>query len=103
MKNLIINNLNTYNELAQKYEKLANVRLNFNKILINDFAKYIEGKEILDIGCAIGIDTNILSSLGFKVIGIDISSEMLKYAKKRNPQIDFICSNFLKYKFEQNV
>lgn len=43
----------------------------------------------LDIGCGSGNYTNEFQKKGFKLIGIDPSSEMLKKAKLQNPNIDW--------------
>jgi len=44
---------------------------------------------VLDIGCGNGSMTNFLTSLGAKVIGIDINKKYLKTAKKRFPSLEF--------------
>jgi len=53
--------------------------------------KKLNPKSILDIGCGNGNWTKILSDELPKVpyLGIDISKEMIKYAKKRNPKKEF--------------
>ena len=48
---------------------------------------------IIDIGCGKGALTHCLKKKNNKVIGIDISKTALSMAKKRYPDIDFICSN----------
>ncbi len=41
-----------------------------------------KGDKVLDLGCGIGITTEHINSLGVsKVIGVDLSSELIKYAK----------------------
>ena len=39
--------------------------------------KYVKGTQALDYGCGPGRSTRFLKSLGFDVIGVDISSDML--------------------------
>lgn len=41
-------------------------------------------KKLLDLGCGTGQLANIFLENGFNVTGIDLSSEMLKYASERN-------------------
>ena len=41
---------------------------------------------LLDINCGTGIDATALSSLGYTVTGIDISSSMLEQARTRTPR-----------------
>jgi ubiquinone/menaquinone biosynthesis C-methylase UbiE len=49
-------------------------------------AKYVTGKSILEIGCGRG---NLLGSLekmhSCRCVGVDLSSEMINYAKNSNP------------------
>lgn len=48
---------------------------------IENFSKTIKGKKVLDLGCGPGHDTYKFSELGFDVVGLDYSSEMIKRAK----------------------
>ena len=41
------------------------------------------GKTVLDYGCGLGDNTVLLASRGAKVIGVDISPELIELAKKR--------------------
>ena len=43
---------------------------------------------ILDIGCGSGLSGEVLKSSGFHWIGIDISPQMLKIAKERDPEAE---------------
>lgn len=49
----------------------------------------VKNKKILDYGCGTGIYSKILIRRGAKVKGFDISAEMLKIARKNNPQIEY--------------
>jgi len=51
-----------------------------------------EGK-VLDIGCAWGRDSKSFFERGFSVIGVDLSSEMLKIAKKLAPGCSFVLAD----------
>jgi SAM-dependent methyltransferase len=46
---------------------------------------HVEGKEAVDFGCGTGRSTRFLKSLGFSVIGIDISEDMLAIARRLDP------------------
>jgi len=50
------------------------------------FNKYVRGKKALDFGCGAGRSTRFLQKHGFSTIGIDISDEMIKIAKKIDPK-----------------
>jgi len=49
----------------------------------------INNKKVLDYGCGSGIYIKILKNRGANVKGFDISEEMLKIARKNNPDIEF--------------
>ncbi|API87094.1 class I SAM-dependent methyltransferase [Francisella uliginis] len=49
-----------------------------------------KGENILDLGCGTGELTNIIKNTGAKVIGADISENMLKKAKENYSEIEFI-------------
>jgi SAM-dependent methyltransferase len=48
----------------------------------------VRGKKILDFGCGSGIYAKLLTKKGAKIKGFDISPEMIKIAKKENPELD---------------
>lgn len=48
-------------------------------------ARYAPGKRALDFGCGTGRSTRFLKSLGFDVIGIDISASMIAKAREIDP------------------
>ena len=48
---------------------------------IKNFSKLIKGKKVLDLGCGPGHDSYLFSELGFDVVGLDFSNEMIKRAK----------------------
>ena len=49
------------------------------------FNKYVKGKNALDFGCGTGRSTRFLKKHGFSVVGIDISTEMIRIAKIFDP------------------
>lgn len=49
--------------------------------IIEKFSKTIKGKKVLDLGCGPGHDSYKFAELGFEVVGLDYSSEMIKRAE----------------------
>lgn len=54
---------------------------------------------ILDVGCGVGLISKELLKYGFKIHGVDFSSEAIKFAKIENPRIDFQYSSIYKLPF----
>lgn len=52
-------------------------------------SRHVKGWEAIDFGCGTGRSTRFLIKLGFDVIGIDISEEMLKKAREIDPRGDY--------------
>lgn len=61
--------------------------LRFLKFLKKEEKFEIEDKNILDLGCGTGRNSNYLAELGNKVIGIEISKTALNLAKERASQL----------------
>jgi len=50
---------------------------------------HITGRRALDFGCGAGRSTRLLQRLGFNVLGIDISEEMITQARAADPDGDY--------------
>jgi len=90
-----------YNKLGKKYLDDSNritppERLPFSEL----FAK---GDNILDVGCGGGRDSKFFVRKGLKVTGIDVSSVLIKLAKKEVPGALFKCLDLLKINFPVNT
>jgi ubiquinone/menaquinone biosynthesis C-methylase UbiE len=48
-----------------------------------DIGSFKKGAKVLDLGCGTGFSMNALKSKGLKAFGVDISIEMLKFAKNK--------------------
>jgi SAM-dependent methyltransferase len=53
------------------------------------FSEQIRGRRALDFGCGAGRSTRFLRGLGFDVIGVDVSPEMIKQARSIDPDGDY--------------
>ncbi len=61
----------------------------------------VKGKKILDFGCGTGIYAKLLTKKGAKVKGFDLSPEMIKIAKKENPQLDLRVASGYRIPFKE--
>lgn len=52
-------------------------------------AEHATGKRALDFGCGTGRSTRLLRKLGFDVIGVDVSGDMLRIARTVDPSGDY--------------
>ena len=52
--------------------------------------RHVQGKNALDFGCGTGRSTRFLKGLNFMVTGIDISQDMLGYAKDLDPSGEYL-------------
>jgi 2-polyprenyl-3-methyl-5-hydroxy-6-metoxy-1,4-benzoquinol methylase len=64
-----------------------------NHVKVYRFAsQFCTGKEILDVGCGTGYGTSYLAESAKSAVGIDLSSQALRYARRRycNPKLKFL-------------
>jgi ubiquinone/menaquinone biosynthesis C-methylase UbiE len=88
-------------ESVQHFDKLNDEGL--FKIESEIAGKYFRGK-ILDLGCGCGRTTLDLIKQNYDVIGVDISKNMIDYAKKKYPYPDtFQVGNACKLDFPENT
>lgn len=85
-KNMIA--VDTYNKIAQEYDKEFGNDYS-DTPYIDKFLNYLEGKTVLDIGCGVGNLTKYIMDRGFYIEGIDLSKEMLNIAKEKYSDIKF--------------
>ncbi|MDR1207411.1 MAG: class I SAM-dependent methyltransferase [Rickettsiales bacterium] len=90
--------ISLYNSIAKAYDGAIGTSEH-----IDEFAKHIKPKSrIIDIGCGPGNNAVYLSNLGHDVTGVDLSDEMLKLAKAKNSNANFIKQDIEKLDFPQN-
>lgn len=93
----------TYDAVADEYEERVETLRSITELALADFTNLLQpNAKVLDIGCAVGYTVEILRQSGMDVDGIDISPEMIRYAKKRNPDNTFIIGDFLAVDYSLN-
>ena len=86
-----------YNKNASKYAQSIK---NIPSVGLDEFIKEIpKDSKVLDAGCASGRDTKLIADKGINIVGIDLSLELIKIARKNYPNIEFIEGNFLNLPF----
>lgn len=87
-----------YNQVAYEYddtldEYWKNYYDCLNNIILDLFNEKIRGKSTLDIGCGSGLQTILLTRLGAKVTGIDMTAGLTRLAnyKIQNQNLDSFC------------
>jgi 2-polyprenyl-3-methyl-5-hydroxy-6-metoxy-1,4-benzoquinol methylase len=65
-----------------------NRRLNSDPVLW-DFAGDVSGLDVLDAGCGTGYLSRQLSARGARVVGVDLSENMIRIAQESSPEVDY--------------
>ena len=83
---------NTYLDNVKNVKKVHPFRYGRNLIL-EDLKKVLDelpkGAKILDIGSGTGHMTKWIESMGFEIVGVEPSAEMIGFARKNFPEIKF--------------
>jgi len=100
--------IKSYNEYALKWLEKMRSGKNIAHKFLEKPAMYKKlpnpkNKSVLCIGCGTGEECEHLKSLGAKkVVGIDISKEMIDFAKKSYPDLEFLVMDMEKLNFSEN-
>ncbi len=86
-----MNSVNCYEDANRAYATLefANTYYLAFRDLPTILSSHVTGLRALDFGCGTGRSTRILRKLGFDVIGVDISDDMLRIARATDPSGDY--------------
>jgi ubiquinone/menaquinone biosynthesis C-methylase UbiE len=83
-----------YNKIVTKWDfKFTNkAGRNFRNRKLTFLNECLSGNKgiCLDVGCATGYFTNHITNKKLKVIGVDMSEGMIKYARKKYPNLSFV-------------
>ncbi len=82
-----------YNELASLYDFICTPenRKRDVAVLHKIIKRHLKskGKDLLDVACGTGLEDLYLKRK-FRVTGLDLNAEVLRIARKRNPEIDYV-------------
>lgn len=98
---------NLKNEVKNFYQQSDEYKKMLNNQKEEDFKEYVglinhwlkQGSSFLDLGCGLGQTTFYLSSLGYKVEGIDNSEKFITEAKEKFPNLNFYQGDTLNLPF----
>ncbi|QTL38892.1 class I SAM-dependent methyltransferase [Xenorhabdus budapestensis] len=82
---------NVYNPIADLYESFSDsaAQINIEIRTILNLAGDIQGKSVLDLACGYGLFSRLFRNHGAsKVVGVDISHNMIEIAKSKSQQYD---------------
>lgn len=65
-------------------------------------ADFDRHKRALDVGCGGGRWSSLLADLGFEVTGIDLQSNLLKYAAERDHRVNFVHTDIQSFSSERS-
>lgn len=82
-----------YEAWSETYDSGPNILIDAEEPVVKSILKEIPLGRTLDAACGTGRYAEFLYSLGHKVTGVDLSTEILKKAKTRNQYINFIQGN----------
>jgi len=86
--------------LSVAHSKKAGIRAKFFEKEFAFFKKHIKGKNVFVAGSGLGHDAFELAKYNNSVIGVEKLQVLVNYAnKKKLPNVEFICSDFLKNDF----
>lgn len=81
--------IETYDKIAEQYflrwQDRSPIESHFERFIAMLRAYDLGSSPILDIGCGPGFDSNRFRNEGFRVISIDLSSQMLAFASTQYP------------------
>ena len=77
---------------ADSYPKAASrMRRAFIKAI--KFARYIRGRDVIDVGCGGGFVAEAMRRAGGRAVGLDLSERAIAYARQRFPSCEFACGS----------
>jgi 2-polyprenyl-3-methyl-5-hydroxy-6-metoxy-1,4-benzoquinol methylase len=92
----------SYSKIYQQYVTSNSALRDAVKQSLDSFVPLLSGKNVLDVGCAGGLETEYLHSKGLAVTGCDISEEFVRIAQERCPECNFFATDMRHIKNHSN-
>ncbi len=92
-----------FDRIALLADETWNHNAHYHRYLINQIP--VRCRHILEIGCGTGEFSRLLAERAEKVLAIDLSPQMIRFAKERSklcPNIDFIEGDVMTYQLPEN-
>ena len=85
-----------YKNWSEVYDKNPNLLIEVEEPVVTSIlSKDMRRGSALDLACGTGRYSKILDSLGFDVVGVDRSEEMLNKSKRNNPGLDYVLGEMI--------
>ncbi len=91
-----------YDLYAKQYDESQGYLDSFERYDLFEMLGEVKGLRVLDLGCGTGRMSEYLIKFGAEVVGLDISEEMLKIARKKLPKVEFVQGDSDKLPFEDD-
>ena len=75
----------TYNQIAERFLERNRDRGRIKENLDRFTQHLTQGSLVLDIGCGPGFDAQLLRDRGFRVVGVELASQMIRVGKRHFP------------------
>ncbi len=103
MESYTVLNQRAYDKLSSEYDGRARASLVHNQRISRPFVEYLKNHfdyaRVLELGCGNGLNLGIFENEGFETYAIDISNKMIRVARRRAPNTNFVSGDFLEYDF----
>ncbi|MFZ8834662.1 MAG: class I SAM-dependent DNA methyltransferase, partial [Candidatus Caldipriscus sp.] len=96
--------IKSFSEIAEYYDFL------FEDVDYEKWARYVvrffsvarvKVERVLEVGCGTGNLTKHLSDMGFKVVGLDSSEDMVRVARRKLPDVEFFVADVREFSLDE--
>ena len=81
-----------YDRIGDTYDRTRRADPRIAERLVS-LIKSVPGTFVLDIGCGTGNYTSALTKRGLKMVGLDLSRNMLAMARAKHPRLPLVCAD----------